>query len=70
MGRKWIRLSLRDSDVSIQRRASRFVVRTERKDVEYSLDDIKALLAALTEPSRVLMAVAAYTGFHRGEIVA
>jgi integrase len=35
----------------------------------YSLDDIRAILAALTEPSRVLMAVAAYTGLRRGEIV-
>jgi integrase len=35
----------------------------------YSLDDIKGILDALTEPSRVLMAVAAYTGLRRGEIV-
>lgn len=35
----------------------------------YSLDDIRAILDALTEPSRVLMAVAAYTGLRRGEIV-
>lgn len=35
----------------------------------YSLDDIKAILGALTEPSKVLMAVAAYTGLRRGEVV-
>jgi integrase len=45
--------------------------RNERKTetYAYSLDDIKAILSALTEPSRVLMAVAAYTGLRRGEIV-
>jgi integrase len=35
----------------------------------YSLDDIRGILAALTEPSRVLVAVAAYTGLRRGEVV-
>ena len=35
----------------------------------YLLDEIRDILAALTEPSRVLMAVAAYTGLRRGEIV-
>lgn len=35
----------------------------------YSLDDIKTILASLAEPSRVLVAVAAYTGLRRGEIV-
>jgi integrase len=35
----------------------------------YSLDDIKSILGALSEPSRVVMAVAAYTGLRRGEIV-
>jgi integrase len=35
----------------------------------YSLDEIDAILATLTEPSRVLMAVAAYSGLRRGEIV-
>lgn len=35
----------------------------------YMLDDIKTILGSLTEPSKVLMAVAAYTGLRRGEIV-
>jgi integrase len=35
----------------------------------YSLDDIKTILGSLTEPSKVLMAVAAYSGLRRGEIV-
>jgi integrase len=35
----------------------------------YSLDDIRSILDALTEPSEVLMGVAAYTGLRRGEIV-
>jgi integrase len=35
----------------------------------YSLEDIKTILGALTEPSRVLIAVAAYTGLRRGEVV-
>jgi integrase len=35
----------------------------------YSHDDVRNILDALTEPSRVLMAVAAYTGLRRGEIV-
>jgi integrase len=35
----------------------------------YSLEDIKTILGALVEPSRVLLAVAAYTGLRRGEIV-
>src|ERR1039458_7425825 len=35
----------------------------------YSIDDIRGILGALTEPSRVLMAVAAYTGLRRGECV-
>jgi len=43
--------------------------RGKNETFAYSLDEIKALLAALTEPSRVLMAVAAYAGLPRGEIV-
>ena len=35
----------------------------------YSLEDIKTILGSLTEPSKVLIAVAAYTGLRRGEIV-
>jgi integrase len=35
----------------------------------YTLDDIKTILGSLTEPSKVLIAVAAYTGLRRGEIV-
>lgn len=35
----------------------------------YSLEDIKTILGSLTEPSKVLLAVAAYTGLRRGEIV-
>jgi integrase len=35
----------------------------------YSHDDVRNILDALTEPGRVLMAVAAYTGLLRGEIV-
>jgi integrase len=35
----------------------------------YSLDDIKTILGSLTEPSKVLLAVAAYTGLRRGEVV-
>lgn len=35
----------------------------------YSLDDIREILDALSEPSKILMAVAAYTGLRRGEIV-
>lgn len=45
--------------------------KNERKSetFAYSLDDIKTILGALTEPSRVLIAVAAYTGLRRGEVV-
>jgi len=43
--------------------------RAKGETFAYSLDDIRAVLGALTEPSRVLMAVAAYTGLRRGEIV-
>ncbi|MGB6776921.1 MAG: tyrosine-type recombinase/integrase [Terriglobales bacterium] len=39
------------------------------KTFAYSIDEIKSILAALSEPSRVLMAVAAYSGLRRGEIV-
>ena len=35
----------------------------------YSLEDIKTILSSLAEPSKVLMAVAAYSGLRRGEIV-
>jgi integrase len=35
----------------------------------YSLEDIKTILGSLTESSKVLIAVAAYTGLRRGEIV-
>jgi len=35
----------------------------------YSLADIKSILAEVTEPSRVILAVAAYSGLRRGEIV-
>lgn len=45
--------------------------RNERKaeTFAYTLDDIKTILNVLTEPSKVLLAVAAYTGLRRGEIV-
>jgi integrase len=45
--------------------------RNERKagTFAYTLDDIRTILAVLTEPSKVLLAVAAYTGLRRGEIV-
>ena len=39
------------------------------KTFAYSIDEIKSILTALSEPSRVLMAVAAYSGLRRGEIV-
>jgi integrase len=35
----------------------------------YSLADIKAILGAVTEPSKVVLAVAAYSGLRRGEII-
>jgi integrase len=43
--------------------------KSKGKTFAYSLDDIRSIIDALTEPSRVLMAVAAYTGLRRGEIV-
>jgi len=45
--------------------------RNERKTetFAYGLDDVKTILGSLTEPSKVLMAIAAYTGLRRGEIV-
>lgn len=45
--------------------------RNERKaeTFAYTLDDIRTILDVLTEPSKVLLAVAAYTGLRRGEIV-
>jgi integrase len=43
--------------------------KSKGKTFAYSLDEIRSILDALTEPSKVLMAVAAYTGLRRGEIV-
>ena len=45
--------------------------RNERraKTFAYTLEDISMILDVLTEPSKVLLAVAAYTGLRRGEIV-
>ncbi len=64
-----IRLGLRDGDVNPASGIKIRCANKKGKTFAYSLDDIKALLAALTEPSRVLMAVAAYSGLRRGEIV-
>jgi len=64
-----IRLGLRDGDVNPASGVKIRCANKKSKTFAYSLNDIKALLAALTEPSRVLMAVAAYTGLRRGEIV-
>jgi integrase len=64
-----IRLGLRDGDVNPASGVKIRCANKKGKTFAYSLDEIKALLAALTEPSRVLMAVAAYTGLRRGEIV-
>jgi len=43
--------------------------RAKGETFAYSLEDMKSILGCLTEPSRVVMAVAAYTGLRRGEIV-
>jgi len=64
-----IRLGLRYGDVNPASGVKIRCANKKGKTFAYSLDDIKALLAALAEPSRVLMAVAAYTGLRRGEIV-
>jgi integrase len=63
-----IRLGLHD-DVNP---ASAVKIRCAQRKGEthaYSLADIKSILAAVTEPSRVILAVAAYSGLRRGEIV-
>jgi|SRR5437763_3143350 len=65
-----IRLGLRDGDVNPASGVKIRCANKKGKTFAYTLSNIKALLAALTEPSRVLMAVAAYTGLRRGEIVA
>jgi len=66
-----IRAGLRKDDQnpvqSVKVRGVRDKSKTET--FAYSLDDIRSILGALTEPSKVLMAVAAYTGLRRGEIV-
>ena len=66
-----IRCGLREDDTNPVASVKIRGVRDTRKGktFAYSLDDIRAILDALTEPSRVLMAVAAYTGLRRGEIV-
>lgn len=66
-----IRAGLRKDDQNPVQSVKVRGVRDKRKGetFAYSLDDIRAILDALTEPSRVLMAVAAYTGLRRGEIV-
>ncbi len=66
-----IRAGLRKDDTNPVSSVKIRGVRDKRKGetFAYSLDDIRGILDALTEPSRVLMAVAAYTGLRRGEIV-
>jgi len=64
-----IRLGLREGDVNPASGVKINCVKGKGKTFAYALDEIKSLLAALMEPSKVLMAVAAYTGLRRGEIV-
>jgi integrase len=64
-----IRAGLRKDDQNPVQGVKVRGVRDKRKGetFAYSLDDIRAILDALTEPSRVLMAVAAYTSNSRSQ---
>jgi integrase len=64
-----IRLGLRDGDVNPASGVKIKCVKGKGETFAYTLDEIKNILSALTEPSKVLMAVAAYSGLRRGEIV-
>jgi integrase len=64
-----IRLGLREGDVNPASGVKIKCVKGKGETFAYSLDQIKNILGALSEPSKVLMAVAAYTGLRRGEIV-
>jgi integrase len=64
-----IRLGLREGDVNPASGVKIKCVKGKGETFAYSLDQIKNILGALFEPSKVLMAVAAYTGLRRGEIV-
>ncbi len=67
-----IRLGFRDSDTnpmqSVKIKCSKSAKR-KAETAAYSLDDIKSILTSVTGFAKVLMAVAAYTGLRRGEIV-
>jgi integrase len=64
-----IRLGLREGDVNPASGVKIKCVKGKGETFAYTLDEIKNILAALSEPSKVLMAVAAYSGLRRGEIV-
>jgi len=64
-----IRLGLREGDVNPASGVKINCIKGKGKTFAYSLEEIKSILDALSEPSRVLMAVAAYSGLRRGEIV-
>jgi integrase len=64
-----IRLGLREGDVNPASGVKIKCVKGKGETFAYTLDEIKNILGALTEPSKVLMAVAAYSGLRRGEIV-
>jgi integrase len=64
-----IRLGLREGDVNPASGVKIKCVKGKGETFAYTLDEIKNILAALLEPSKVLMAVAAYSGLRRGEIV-
>jgi integrase len=65
-----IRLGVRSSDVNPANDAKVMShVRGKTETFAYSIEDIERILLALPEPSKVLMAIAAYTGLRRGEIV-
>lgn len=64
-----IRLGLREGDVNPASGVKIKCVKGKNPTFAYSLDEIKNILDSLSEPSKVLMAVAAYSGLRRGEIV-
>jgi integrase len=67
---KAIRLGLRESDVNPASGVKIQCARHKKTETfAYTLNEIDNILLALPEPSRVLMAIAAYTGLRRGEIV-
>jgi integrase len=64
-----IRLGLREGDVNPASGVKIKCVKGKGATFAYTLDQIKDILAAHSGPSKVLMAVAAYSGLRRGEIV-